>query len=106
MAIYRTTEVNKASVKQSKLLRCLCEHPSGRLYRLFMHVTYNPGKMSCTVVHCMHVSLPRFQNALAYFATAVSYEHKMFLKLTPEQTSHFIKLNKKMPIIIIIVPVC
>ncbi len=105
MAIYRTTEVNKASVKQSILLRCLCEHPSGRLYRLFMRVTYNPDKMSCTVVHCMHVPLQRFQNALAYFATAVSYE--MFMKLTPKQTSHFINLTqKKMPIIIIIMPVC
>jgi hypothetical protein len=31
----------------------------------------------------MNASMQYFQNALAYFATAVSYIHKMFLKLSP-----------------------
>jgi hypothetical protein len=41
------------------------------------------GKITCTVVNCMHGPMPCFQNALAYFATAVSYEGKMFMKLPP-----------------------
>jgi hypothetical protein len=28
--------------------------------------------------------MQRFQKALAYFAAAVSYSHKMFIKWTPE----------------------
>jgi hypothetical protein len=42
-------------------------------------------KISCVVIHihCMHAAFQSFQNALAYFATAVSYECKMFIKLPP-----------------------
>ncbi len=35
-----------------------------------------------TIFYCMHAPMACFQNALAYFATAVSYACKMFLKLT------------------------
>jgi hypothetical protein len=37
--------------------------------------------MRCTV-QSMHASMKCFQNALAYFASAVSYVYKMFVKLT------------------------
>ena len=33
----------------------------------------------------MHALMQCFQNALAYFASAVSYECKMFMKLTPDR---------------------
>ncbi len=32
-------------------------------------------------MHCMNAPMQFFQNAQAYFATAVSYEHKMFMKM-------------------------
>jgi hypothetical protein len=35
----------------------------------------------------MHAPMLCFKNALAYFATAISYEHKIFMKLTPELRS-------------------
>jgi hypothetical protein len=34
----------------------------------------------------MHANMQRFQNALAYFATLVSYARKIFIKLTPFNT--------------------
>ncbi len=34
-------------------------------------------------VHCLHVPMQCFQAALAYFATAVSYTCKMFMKVAP-----------------------
>ncbi len=34
-------------------------------------------------IHCMHYTMQCFNDALVYFVTAVSYERKMFVKLTP-----------------------
>jgi hypothetical protein len=36
----------------------------------------------------MHAPMHCFQNGLAYFATAVIYNCKMFMKLTPGRRSH------------------
>jgi hypothetical protein len=35
------------------------------------------------VIYLLHAAMQCFQNPLAYFATAVSYMHKFFMKLTP-----------------------
>jgi hypothetical protein len=35
------------------------------------------------VTYCMYATIQFFQNALAYFAMAVSYVSKMFTKFTP-----------------------
>ncbi len=48
----------------------------------------------CTI-HCMHAPIQWFQNALAYFAKAVSYACKMFMKLAPGASSiHMLKPRK------------
>ncbi len=47
----------------------------GQFHKHFMRVTYGPTKISYTV-SCI-------TNAQAYFATAVRYEHKVFMKLIP-----------------------
>jgi hypothetical protein len=46
---------------------------------IFNCVTYAPTNLICTVVHA---PMQRFQNALAYFAVAVSYVLKIFMKST------------------------
>ncbi len=48
----------------------------GQFHKHFTLVTKDPGKISWTI-QC-------FENALAYFSTAASYELKMFIKVTPE----------------------
>ncbi len=63
----------------------------------FTHVTCNPRKISSTVL-CMQAPVLCFYNALTYFATAVSYMHKMFMKLTPDQRASTCKsLNSSLP---------
>jgi hypothetical protein len=57
---------------------------SGQFHKHFTHVTFCLSKISCTIIHCMHALVQCFQNALTYFATAVSYGQKMFMKSTPE----------------------
>jgi hypothetical protein len=55
-----------------------------------MTVTHSPNKVS-RIIHCKHITVQHFQNALAYLAMAVSYEHstdvsyerKVFRKPTP-----------------------
>jgi hypothetical protein len=37
----------------------------------------------------MHAPMQRFQNALAYFAVAVSYKHGMFMKFIPGEKEDF-----------------
>ncbi len=54
----------------------------GQFYKHFTSVTYGDSQISCTI-HCMNITMQYFQNTLAYFATAASYVHKMFMKLTP-----------------------
>jgi hypothetical protein len=54
----------------------------GRFHKHFTHLNYSPGKISCTV-QCMHAPKQGFQNALAYFATAVIDVLEMFMKSTP-----------------------
>jgi hypothetical protein len=34
-------------------------------------ITYGGSKIRCTVIRCMHALMQFFQNALAYFETAV-----------------------------------
>jgi hypothetical protein len=46
-----------------------------------MRVTYGPSKISCAIHKA--AAMQRFQSALAYFDTVVSYAHKMFIKPTP-----------------------
>jgi hypothetical protein len=43
-------------------------------------------------MNCMHTPMLHYQNALAYFALAVSYECIIFMKLTlgPNVIKHFI----------------
>jgi len=48
-----------------------------------MGVTYGLSRISCTIVYCMHAPMQCIQNAPAYLITAVSYAHKMFMKLAP-----------------------
>ncbi len=55
----------------------------GRLYKHFMRITYGPATIRCAIILCMRASIQCFIIALAYLASAVSYCHKMFLKLTP-----------------------
>ncbi len=52
-------------------MTCLCH---------VMRVTYNTRIISCTI---MYAPIQCFQNSLTHFATAISYEQKMFMKLTP-----------------------
>ncbi len=54
----------------------------GKFQKHFMIVTYGRIKIS-QPVHCKHDSMQRFQTELAYFAAALSYDHKMFMKLAP-----------------------
>jgi hypothetical protein len=61
---------------------------SGKFHKHVTRITYDPGKISCKVLPlyalpagCMICSV--FQNALVYFATALSYVRNMLLKLTP-----------------------
>jgi hypothetical protein len=54
-----------------------------RIFCTFMSVTYSPNKISCTIVHRMLSPMKCFQNAKAYFAAAVSYARKMFIKSRP-----------------------
>jgi hypothetical protein len=62
-----------------------------------MRVTYGPSNIRCTILPlyagCMTSSV--FQNALAYFDTAIRYEHKIFMKLTPRAsfTTFYFLLN-------------
>jgi hypothetical protein len=55
----------------------------GQFHTHFTHITYGLGKISYTVLHCLHAPTQCFQNALAYFGTNISYTCKMFMKLTP-----------------------
>jgi hypothetical protein len=45
--------------------------------------TYSHIKISSAIIHCIHGPMQCFQNALTYFAMAVSYKLRMFMKLTP-----------------------
>ncbi len=50
---------------------------SAQFNKHFTQVIYDPSKISHTV-NSKHDNMQLIQNALAYFATAVSYECKMF----------------------------
>ncbi len=65
----------------------------GRFHKHFMYVTYSPSEMCC-VVHCMQAPVPCFQNAPAYFLTAVMsitiFENKnIFHNLIKHNAQHF-----------------
>jgi hypothetical protein len=51
--------------------------PRGQFHKHF----YGPSKIR-GIVHHMHASMQRFQNARAYFAAAISYMCKVGMKLT------------------------
>jgi hypothetical protein len=51
----------------------------GRFDKHFSRITCDTCKISCAVIAPMQC----FQNALAYFAVAVTYAHKMPIKLVP-----------------------
>jgi hypothetical protein len=46
-------------------------------YKHFTHVKYDPGQISCCSFKALHA-----MDGTAYFARAVSYARKMFMKLT------------------------
>jgi hypothetical protein len=46
-------------------------------HKTFMIVTYGSSEIR------RHAPMQCFQNARAYFATAIGYEHKMFMKSPP-----------------------
>jgi hypothetical protein len=52
----------------------------GPFHKHFMHVTYSLSQISWTASYSCNAV---FQNALAYFAMALSYSCKMFIKLKP-----------------------
>jgi hypothetical protein len=57
---------------------------SGGFHKEFTFVTYSPSKISSIIIHCTQAGVQFFfQNALAYFATAVSYVCKMCMSSTP-----------------------
>jgi hypothetical protein len=47
-----------------------------------MQVLYTNSQIRCTILYCLHASMKSIQNALAYFATTVSYTGKIFMKLS------------------------
>ncbi len=49
-----------------------------------MHLSYGPGKISCTVCPLHAGCMTRSVFSLAYFTTVVIYECKMLMKSTPE----------------------
>ncbi len=48
-----------------------------------LHVQLMALSKQAITSHCVHANMQCFQNALAYFITTVSYEDKMFMKVTP-----------------------
>jgi hypothetical protein len=63
--------VNNRAIMFNDVVTC------GWFYKHFTLVTYGISKITCAIVTGM-------QSAPAYFATAVNYTCKMFMKLTPE----------------------
>jgi hypothetical protein len=57
----------------------------GKFHKHFMRVTYSLSKISCTIFYYEDGPMQCFQNTPTYFATAVNYTRKMFMKLTPGQ---------------------
>jgi hypothetical protein len=53
-----------------------------RFHKHLTLVTYGYSKISLCVLRILHGSV-HAMNGLAYFVTVVSYESKMFMKLTP-----------------------
>jgi hypothetical protein len=65
----------------------------GQFHKHFTLVTYGPCKISWTIIRCLHVPMQYFQNGPAYFATTVSYTHKMFKKImTLSPVGNFINI--------------
>ncbi len=54
---------------------------SGQFHKHFTIVTYGL-KNKVHVIHSMNATMQCLKNAQAYFAKAVSYTHKMFMKFT------------------------
>jgi hypothetical protein len=48
----------------------LLQASGGQFHKRYMGATYGPSKLSLTV-YFMHAHMQHFQNALAYFATAM-----------------------------------
>ncbi len=63
----------------------------GQLHTHFTLVTYSPSTIGCTI----HAPVQSLQNVLAYFATAVSYDCKMFINTPPEANviKHFMAVS-------------
>ncbi len=61
---------------------CYSFDTCGQFHKHFTLVTYSLSKIKCTI-HCVHFPIKCFQNALTYFAIAVSYGRKMLMKLPP-----------------------
>ncbi len=77
-SIFRT---GKSTKKMSLCVNSLSF--SGKFHKHFTLVNYDCSKRSYNV-HCTDTSMQRFQSALAYFAPAVSYRCKLFMKSTPD----------------------
>jgi hypothetical protein len=52
-----------------------------QFHKHFTLITYSHNKLSCCILETLHGSLYEM-NDQTYFATAVNYNRKMFMKLT------------------------
>jgi hypothetical protein len=60
-----------------------CTRNCGRFHTHFARVTYVPSTIICNVRALHACTMQCFENALAYFARAVSYARKVFMKSAP-----------------------
>ncbi len=64
-----------------------------QFHKHFMHsilVIYGSNKISCTIINCMHASMLHFPNALAYFASTISYADTMTMLIKDFTYNDFI----------------
>ncbi len=69
-------------MKKTKFLN-LASAACCQFHKHSTHVIYSHSKISLADVNYMHAPMQCFQNASAYFVTALSYRCKMFMKSTP-----------------------
>jgi hypothetical protein len=60
-----------------------CNRNCGRFHTHFARVTYSPSTISCNVRALHAFTMQCFRKVLAYFARAVSYASKVFMKSAP-----------------------
>jgi hypothetical protein len=85
--LIQTSQIGGQRYSDTSPFRIPCEgyHDNALYYTPGVIFKSNHGhnKISCTIIHCILALKQCFQIALAYFATAISYTHKIFMKSTP-----------------------